>query len=173
VAAFDPPDKIGSCTDLGAPKRTTGSRFAPWQVRQIEHYIDSNLAAQVTVKALAALLEFSDSHFYRTFRRTFGTSTRTWIAGRRIAVAQTLMQSSRTPLSEIALRCGMSDQAHFTRAFRRIVGQTPQSWRQTRRNADLDPARGLRWSRTGSGNPLPPNGGLLSLEGPAHTPERD
>ncbi len=40
-------------------------------------------------------------------------------------------------LSEIALSCGMSDQAHFTRAFRRVVGETPNRWRQSRRAAAL------------------------------------
>lgn len=35
------------------------------------------------------------------------------------------MLTTREPLSSIALRCGMCDQAHFTRSFRRIVGETP------------------------------------------------
>jgi len=53
-------------------------------------------------------------------------------------VAQGLMLRTNAPLSEIALRCGMSDQAHFTRTFRRVVGETPCLWRRTRRNAMLD-----------------------------------
>jgi len=77
----------------------------------------------------------SVSHFCRTFKSTYGISPRTWIGRRRIEVAQALMMSTPAPLSDIACRCGMSDQAHFTRAFRRITGETPHSWRQMCRPA--------------------------------------
>jgi len=56
---------------------------------------------------------------------------------RRIELAQGLMLTTRDPLSSIALRCGMCDQAHFTRSFHRIVGETPWSWRRARRGAML------------------------------------
>jgi AraC family transcriptional regulator len=58
-----------------------------------------------------------------------------YLTCRRIEMAQQLMLSSTHSLSEIALSCGMSDQAHFTRAFRRVVGETPNRWRQSRRAA--------------------------------------
>lgn len=106
-----------------------------WQARRIAAHIDANLAGQICIKDLAALLDLSASHFHRTFKGTFGASTRAWIARRRIEVAQALMLSTHVPLSEIALTCGMSDQPHFTRAFRRIVGETPHSWRRLRRGA--------------------------------------
>jgi AraC-like DNA-binding protein len=40
------------------------------------------------------------------------------------------MLSSGAPLSQIALDCGLCDQAHFTRVFRRIVGMNPSIWRR-------------------------------------------
>jgi AraC-like DNA-binding protein len=45
------------------------------------------------------------------------------------------MLTTGASLSEIALRCGMSDQSHFTPSFQRIVGETPSFWRQTRHGA--------------------------------------
>jgi AraC-like DNA-binding protein len=84
-----------------------------------------------------------------------------YLMHRRIEVAQGLMLRSSAPLSEIALRCGMSDQAHFTRTFRRVVGETPCLWRRTRRNAMLDQQTGvagipqltnLTVARSGSGH---------------------
>jgi len=112
--------------------------LAPWQARRVAAYIDANLGGQICIKDLATLLDISTSHFCRAFKCTFGTSARAWIGRRRIEVAQAHMLSTRAPLSEIALSCGMSDQSHFTRAFRRIVGETPHSWRQTRRSAIED-----------------------------------
>jgi AraC-like DNA-binding protein len=79
-----------------------------------------------------------------------------WIAHRRIEVAQGLMLTTRAPLSEIALSCGMSDQSHFTRSFRRIVGETPHLWRQARRGAmeehaiELARARAVRTTLSAS-----------------------
>jgi AraC family transcriptional regulator len=112
--------------------------LAPWQARRITAHIDANLAGPIRIRDLAALVDFSTSHFCRTFKCTFGTSARAWIGRRRIEISQALMISTRAPLSEIAFSCGMSDQSHFTRAFRRFVGETPHSWRQLYRGAAED-----------------------------------
>jgi AraC-like DNA-binding protein len=49
---------------------------------------------------------------------------------RRIRRAQQLMLTSRLRLSQVALECGMCDQAHLSRTFRRIVGTNPNAWRR-------------------------------------------
>src|SRR5271170_8472624 len=36
-----------------------------------------------------------------------------------------------TPLSEVALACGFSDQSHFTRYFSALVGINPRVWRRS------------------------------------------
>jgi hypothetical protein len=40
------------------------------------------------------------------------------------------MLNTREPLSQVALDCGMCDQAHFTRVFRKVVGISPSVWRR-------------------------------------------
>jgi AraC-like DNA-binding protein len=103
-----------------------------WKKRRVTTYIDAHLSERITVAALAELLDLSESHFCRAFRRAFGTSAHEYVTRRRIEVAQSLMLGSRESLCAIALRCGLSDQSHFTRVFRRIVGETPNLWRRTR-----------------------------------------
>jgi AraC-like DNA-binding protein len=109
--------------------------FAAWQSRRLAAHVDAHLAGKIVIKDLAALLDISVGHFCRAFKRTFGMPARIWIRHRRIELARVLMLTTGASLSEIALRCGMSDQSHFTRSFRRIVGETPASWRQTRHGA--------------------------------------
>lgn len=109
--------------------------LAAWQTRRLAAHIDANLGARIYIKDLAAFLDVSSSHFCSAFKRTFGMPAHLWIARRRIELAQELMLTTSASLSEIALRCGMSDQSHFTRSFRRIVGATPHLWRQARRSA--------------------------------------
>jgi len=124
--------------------------FAAWQARRLAAHVDANLGAKIFIKDLAAFLDVSVSHFCSAFKRTFGMPAHTWIARRRIEVAQGLMLTTSAALSDIALSCGMSDQSHFTRSFRRIVGETPYLWRQTRRGVveehvtELACARGAR-----------------------------
>lgn len=106
-----------------------------WRSRRIIAHIEANLSRAIRVIELARLAGLSVSHFCRAFKRTFGASPRAYVVRRRIELAQGLMLTTREPLSSIALRCGMCDQAHLTRSFRRIVGETPHSWRRSRRSA--------------------------------------
>jgi AraC family transcriptional regulator len=106
-----------------------------WRARRIIAHVDANLPGTIRVRELAELVSLSVSHFCRAFKRTFGASPRTYVLRRRIELAQGLMLTTYEPLSSIALRCGMCDQAHFTRSFHRIVGETPLSWRRARRGA--------------------------------------
>jgi AraC family transcriptional regulator len=108
-----------------------------WRSRRIIAHVDAKLPETIRVRELAELVGLSVSHFCRAFKRTFGASPRTYVLRRRIELAQGLMLTTRDPLSSIALRCGMCDQAHFTRSFHRIVGETPWSWRRARRGAML------------------------------------
>jgi AraC-like DNA-binding protein len=55
---------------------------------------------------------------------------RAYVAKRRVLRGQELMRNSQASLSEIALACGMCDQAHFIRVFHRTVGLSPGRWRR-------------------------------------------
>lgn len=106
--------------------------LAPWQVRKVISYIETNLDKSIRSADLAALLELSACHFSRAFRNSFGDSPLEYVIRRRVERAQGLMLSTDAPLSQIALDCGLADQAHFSRLFRRIVGETPSAWRRAR-----------------------------------------
>ena len=104
--------------------------LAPWQAKCIRSYIEDKLGSSIRATDLAGVVRLSTSHFFRAFRRTFGETPRAYIMQRRIRRAQELMLTSRLPLSQVALECGMCDQAHLCRVFRRIVGINPNAWRR-------------------------------------------
>jgi AraC family transcriptional regulator len=95
--------------------------------------VDANLAEKISTPQLARSVNLSASHFSRAFKFTFGVPPHAWVLRRRMEVAQGLMLTTSATLSEIAITCGMADQAHFTRCFRRVVGETPNVWRRSRR----------------------------------------
>lgn len=119
--------------------------LAPWQARRLKSYIEDKLDSTIRAGDLAGLVQLSTSHFFRAFRTTFGESPVAYVMKRRMSRAQELMSKSRVSLSQIALDCGMCDQAHFSRTFRRIVGMNPSVWR---RQFVMDPAFEGRWEKT-------------------------
>jgi len=116
--------------DGAAERSCLQGGLAPWQAKRLRSYIEDKLDSSIRATALADVVELSTSHFFRAFRKTFGESPLVYIMKRRIRRAQELMLTSPLPLSQVALECGMCDQAHFSRAFRRIVGTNPNAWRR-------------------------------------------
>ena len=101
-----------------------------WQAKNLAAYIEHRLDSRIRIPDLACVVQLSTSHFFRAFRKTFGEPPKEYIRGRRIRRAQELMMTSRLPLSQVALECGMCDQAHLCRTFRRFVGINPNAWRR-------------------------------------------
>lgn len=108
-------------------------RLLAWQVRKVSDYIDANIAGPILVADLSALVQRSEAHFSRSFKKTFGESPHSFVMRRRLAVAARLMLTSETSLCDIAQKCGFTDQAHLCKCFRQASGQTPAAWRRDRR----------------------------------------
>lgn len=115
-------------------RATVSHGLAPWQVRRVLTYVDSNLHTPIRNRDLAVVARLSEFHFNVAFRQSVGHAPHEFIIRRRMERAQGLMLSTDKALSEIAVECGLADQSHFTRLFRRIVGESPAAWRRARAN---------------------------------------
>ena len=107
--------------------------LAPWQRRKIETYLLDHLDECIRVETLAEAVPLSVSHFCRAFKETFGETPHAHIMRLRLERAQEMMLTSEEPLSQIALACGLADQAHLSKLFRRCMGESPSTWRRRRR----------------------------------------
>ena len=112
--------------------------LSPWQLRKVTRHIEAQLDQPIRNEDLAALVRLNPSHFGRAFRNSCGESPHEYEIRRRVERAQGLMLSTDASLSEIALDCGLADQAHLSRLFRRIVGETPRAWRRARSGAPAE-----------------------------------
>jgi AraC family transcriptional regulator len=131
-------------------------RLLAWQARKVRDYIDSHITGPLLVADLCALVQRSEAHFSRYFKRTFGESPHSFVVRRRVELAAQYMLTTDAPLSDIALRCGFTDQAHLCKHFRQAMGQTPAAWRRAHRSrhtGDND-RTGLTRSRAFSPEPL-------------------
>jgi AraC family transcriptional regulator len=115
-----------------ANKEEMRGGLSPWQIRKVTSHVEAHLDRPIRNEDLATLVRLNPSHFGRAFRNSFGEPPHEYVIRRRVERAQGLMLSTDAPLSEIALDCGMADQAHLSRLFRRIVGESPRAWRRAR-----------------------------------------
>ncbi|WP_082364281.1 AraC family transcriptional regulator [Rhodopseudomonas sp. AAP120] len=119
-----------------SPQRSSGPGLARWKLNRVLLHVERRLGGNLRVRDLARLTGLSPGHFARAFHQSVGVAPRHFLIERRIERAKTLMQTSDMTLSEIALACGLSDQAHLSRLFRRHTGTTPNAWRREWRGAD-------------------------------------
>lgn len=120
------------------PKEEVRGGLSPWQIRKVTNYIEAHLNRSIRNEDLATIVRLNQSYFGRAFRSSFGEPPHEYVIRRRVERAQGLMLSTDAPLSDIALECGLSDQAHLCRLFRRIVGQSPGGWRRARIGAPAE-----------------------------------
>ena len=110
------------------------SGLLAWQVRKVREYLDAHITGRVLVLDLSAVVNLSEAHFSRSFKRTFGQAPHAFVLRRRLELAARLMLESTESLTDIAQRCGFTDQAHLCHHFRRSMGESPAAWRRARRS---------------------------------------
>ncbi|MEO1203418.1 MAG: helix-turn-helix transcriptional regulator [Pseudomonadota bacterium] len=105
-------------------------RFTARHYQRVFDYVATNFAATITVEQLAGEAGISASHFARLFKKTIGESPMQFVMSYRIEQAKKLLVQQDTPIIDIAMSCGFSDQAHFSRAFKRAEDLTPGRYRE-------------------------------------------
>jgi AraC-like DNA-binding protein len=116
--------------DIVRPAGPKRGGLAPWQIRAVEAFIAAHLDRKILQEELAAVTNLSVSHFAAAFKQSFGEPPHASLIRRRIRLAQEMMLTTQEPLSQIALACGLGDQAHFSTVFRQKTGSTPNAWRR-------------------------------------------
>lgn len=121
-------DIISLCAD----RLTDG--FAPQNARDLAAsavgYINRNIGKKLTVDIICSAFSCSRSTLMKCFRRDCGVTVNEYIVSRRIDIAKERLQYSELPVSEIASKCGFSDQLYFSRVFSSRVGVPPTVFRK-------------------------------------------
>jgi AraC family transcriptional regulator len=99
--------------------------------RRALEFIESNIERPITLSEIAAAAALSPYHFARGFKESMGVTPVRYLWRRRMDMAKVMLQTSQSPLVEIAFACGYSAQGSFTTAFKLATGTTPAVWRRT------------------------------------------
>jgi AraC family transcriptional regulator len=101
------------------------------QLRKVEDHVREHLAEDISVEALAELVERSPFHFSRVFKQATGMTPLKFVTRERITRAHQLIRETSRRLIDIALEVGYTSPSHFAKVFRRVVGVTPMGFRST------------------------------------------
>ena len=121
-------NRVSSGAESARRLESRGGLLA-WQLNRVIDYIEAQLAEKITAIDLADLIQMSTGQLFRAFKISVGMTPFRYIARRRVELACTMLRTTREPLSQVAIACGMCDQAYLCRTFRRLTGMSPSQWR--------------------------------------------
>jgi AraC family transcriptional regulator len=103
------------------PKR--GLTRRQWQA--VVDYINDNLAMNLSLSELAAVVSMGTSSFKVLFKQTVGMPVHQYVVRQRVEQAMNMLAAGPANLNQVALSVGFVDESHMARCFRRVVGTTP------------------------------------------------
>jgi AraC family transcriptional regulator len=115
--------------------KNPNKRLSDRRLRQVFVYIEDNLAENIALADLAAVVGLSVSHFNVLFREAVGLSPHQYLIRRRVERAKDLLGESKLSIGQIAAESGFAHQSHLARHMRRMLGVAPKALRKQRENA--------------------------------------
>ncbi|GAA1394596.1 hypothetical protein GCM10009639_28880 [Kitasatospora putterlickiae] len=106
-----------------------GDELAPLRAWMLD-----NLAHRQSVDELARRAHMSRRTFIRRFQQETDTSPMAWLTAARIDWARELLETTTTPVEQVARLSGLGSPASFRAAFHRHVGTSPAEYRATFRS---------------------------------------
>lgn len=100
------------------------------KMKTVLKYVENNYMHKISIADVAALAEFSESHFMRYFKETMGTSFIDYLRTYRLTMAARLLLASDATVLNIAEEVGFENLSYFNRAFKKKYGVTPSQYRK-------------------------------------------
>lgn len=115
----------------GGMRRAPAEALNASQVGSVVDYIEANLASNLTLNELAAIVGVGRAQFLRRFKAATQMAPHQYVLMRRIRRSKRYLADPRLDHSTIAIMCGFVSQAHFASTFKRFVKMTPREFRRT------------------------------------------
>lgn len=98
--------------------------------RQAVQYIQAHLSEPLSLKDIAAHIDYSPSHLIRLFQKEFHRSPHEYLVAMRIDHAKYLLKTTALPIKTIAAEVGYQTESGFTNAFTEKIGISPRRFRE-------------------------------------------
>ncbi len=101
----------------------------PRWLKHATEIVESRFLERLSLADIASEVGVHYVHLSRQFHKYNRCTIGELIRKRRVQYASHLLAHSQTPLAEIALICGFSDQSHLSFLFKRYMGLSPSKFR--------------------------------------------
>ncbi len=98
------------------------------ELQELLSYIEEHYADNITLEYAASRMNFSDSHFSRTFKKLMGINFVTYLNLVRVEQAASQLRNTEKKITDVALSCGFNNIRTFNRVFKDITGYTPSEF---------------------------------------------
>lgn len=100
---------------------------AAGHLRNVEDYIEANLAQTLTIETLASVLNVSERSIFRYFKQARDCTPMEFVKSLRLRTAQRMLQQPEAGASvaAIAYKCGFHNLGHFAKDYRIAFGELP------------------------------------------------
>ena len=95
------------------------------------YHVQNSYAQNITIKQVANLCGFSESHFMKLFKELTGMSFTAYLVNYRLELSAKQLLETDQKIIDIATNCGFNNHSYFTRAFLKKYGLTPAKYRRT------------------------------------------
>lgn len=99
-------------------------------IHAIQHYISSNIGADISLSSLAERFHFSPQYIAKKFKETYGTTVMNYLTGLRMEKAKSLLSHSDQTVLEVSRMLGYEDDNYFGKVFRKFTGESPTQYRK-------------------------------------------
>ena len=115
--------------EIARSQSQPGRLSIPRWLEQATDIVESRFLERLSLAGIASEVGVHYVHLSRQFHKYNRCTVGELIRRRRVQHASHLLAHSRTPLAEIALICGFSDQSHLSFLFKRYMGLSPSKFR--------------------------------------------
>jgi AraC family transcriptional regulator len=119
-----------------ALRKSTGTqsgREAPRWLKQARELLHDRFVEHHSLAEIADGVGVHPVHLVREFRKHYHQTVGEYVRRLRVEFACRLLSTSETPLIDVALAAGFSQQSHFTKTFKKLTGMTPCQYRVSSR----------------------------------------
>ncbi len=96
-----------------------------------KEYLNDNLQKKISLDTISRDIGVSKYYLHRLFSEFNGKTPNGYLTKIRLERAKNKLQTSKDPISEIAMTCGFDDTAYFSSLFKKHTGLSPGQFRKS------------------------------------------
>lgn len=100
-------------------------------VQKVITRVDSDLTADLSLNAIATVLNVNPSYLSSQFKKETGSTLTDYVNRKKVEHAILLLNSTPLQIQTIASHCGIPDVNYFTKIFKKYIRKTPKEYRDS------------------------------------------